>query len=563
MPVNTNPHGHIRLTLPKFQAWLQSLNAKLFLVMALLTGLLTIAVAFLIISGFKRSVESYTKDLALGAARGVAEDIYRSDPELKYRRETAIILGTWVNPESVYQIDIFTSAWIEGSPFVEVWATSKERPEEVRKDDDEILKMMEIAEEKADLITLDGSRVAWRVYMPIKGGGVGRNANVLLKVYCNLDRWNALWKNTYALTLKALPIAILIEFTLLWALTSAFVRRPTQKILAAMKSLGEGNVSSRADLDGRDELSQIARHFDVMADELQKMSLEREALLREIQGFNETLQGRVDAALAELQAKNSELKLLMERISLLREDLSQQERLAVAGQLTAAFAHEVGTPLNLVNSHLQLLIGESAIDSQTRDRLGAIQAQIGRVGQIVKKLLGHTRRIELVREPVRFAPLLEELRQLWAPTFSAHGVLFRSDIPDACVLLIDRKQIEQLLINLVNNALDAMPDGGTITFEGKAPASDAPERSSRTLLPASAWDFSLSDTGTGIPTEIQDKVFRPMFTTKPEGKGTGLGLSICREIVRAHGGEIRIQSTIGKGATISFTLPSSNQGEMQ
>jgi signal transduction histidine kinase len=104
--------------------------------------------------------------------------------------------------------------------------------------------------------------------------------------------------------------------------------------------------------------------------------------------------------------------------------------------------------------------------------------------------------------------------------------------------------MEQLFINMVNNAVDAMPGGGHIRL------SVTPDSES-----ASRWQVTLSDTGLGIPAEILPKVFKPMFTTKPEGKGTGLGLAICREIVRSHGGEIRIESREQVGTSLSFTLP--------
>jgi signal transduction histidine kinase len=380
------------------------------------------------------------------------------------------------------------------------------------------------------------------VYIPIQDGRPERKVKALLRVYCNLDRWNSVWKSTYSFTLKMLPVVLLLEFSLLWALTFAFVRRPMRKILMAMKSLGDGDVSARANLRGRDELGQIARRFDTMADDLQGMSQEREALLSEIQGFNATLQERVDAALSDLQAKNDELELLMERVSLLREELSQQERLAVAGQLTAAFAHEVGTPLNLVNSHLQLLIDEQSIDNQTRDRLNTIRLQIDRVGEIVRKLLGLTRPIEPKRELVHMPSLMEDLRRLWAPTLAARKARLQVRIQDDCLVRLDRKQLEQVFINLVNNAVDAMPDGGSINIEVAR---------NRSL----EWEFVLSDTGTGIPAEILNKVFKPMFSTKPEGKGTGLGLAICREIIKAHGGEIRVESLEGRGTTVRFTIP--------
>jgi signal transduction histidine kinase len=229
--------------------------------------------------------------------------------------------------------------------------------------------------------------------------------------------------------------------------------------------------------------------------------------------------------------------------ALLREALALQERLAVAGQLTAAFAHEVGTPLNLVNSHLQLLQGQSEINEKTRERLGVIHAQIERVGGIVRKMMDLTRRPGLHQAAVPLGPLVADLQRLWSPTLATHGVSFEWEAPEPCVLYVDRKQMEQLFINLVNNAVDAMPEGGRLRLT-VAPDPDRPR-----------WQMRLSDTGTGIPQEILGKVFKPMFTTKPEGKGTGLGLAICREIARAHGGEIHIESETGHGTTIVFSLP--------
>jgi len=514
--------------------------------MAILTTVLTIAAAVSTIGGLKRSIESYARNLAIGTARGIIEDINRLDPELKFSRETAEILANWTNPESVFQIDIFKTAISDGENYIEVWATSNNRPEEVIKNDDDILRMMDFSGEMAELITLNTGQTVWRVYIPIQNGRQKKDAKALLRAYCNLDRWNGVWKTAYSFTLKMLPVILLLEFALLWTLTFVFVRRPMRKILMAMKSLGKGDASARANLRSQDELGQIARRFNNMADDLQGMSQEREALLSEIQGFNVTLQERIDAALSDLQAKNSELELLMERISLLREELSQQERLAVAGQLTAAFAHEVGTPLNLVNSHLQLLISEQSIDDKTRNRLNTIHLQIDRVGEIVRKLLGLTRPTDPKREPVHMLPLLEELKRLWAPTLAARKVRLQVEIRDDCIMRVDRKQLEQVFINLVNNAVDAMPNGGSIKLEV-------------TQNRSSEWEFILSDTGTGIPAENLNKVFKPMFSTKPEGKGTGLGLAICREIIKTHGGEIRIESLEGRGTTVKFTIPGDDQ----
>jgi signal transduction histidine kinase len=310
-----------------------------------------------------------------------------------------------------------------------------------------------------------------------------------------------------------------------------------------MAKLEKGDRSARIQLAGGNELATIANRFNLMATELERAAAERESLIAEIRGLNTGLQGRIQEALAELQEKNAELERLMDSNALLREELSLQERLAVAGQLTAAFAHEVGTPLNLVNSHLQLLQGQSEISDKTRERLGVIHAQIERVGGIVRKMMDLTRRPGLHQAEVALGPLVADLQRLWSPTLATHGVAFDWEAPEPCVLYVDRKQMEQLFINLVNNAVDAMPEGGRLHLAVAA----EPGRP--------RWQVRLSDTGTGIPQDLLGKVFKPMFTTKPEGKGTGLGLAICREIVRAHGGEIHIESEPGQGTTIVFSLP--------
>jgi signal transduction histidine kinase len=310
-----------------------------------------------------------------------------------------------------------------------------------------------------------------------------------------------------------------------------------------MSRLEKGDPSARTDVRSTNELGIIANRFNLMAAQLQRAAEERESLIDEIQGLNTGLQSRIQEALAALQSQNHELEKLMAGNALLREELSQQERMAVAGQLTAAFAHEVGTPLNLVNSHLQLLQGQSDVGEKSRERLAVIHAQIERVGDIVRKMMDLTRRPGIQQEPVALGPLVADLQRLWSPTLAIHNISFGWEAPDPCVLYVDRKQMEQLFINMVNNSVDAMPEGGHLQLSA--------ERE-----PATArWLVRVSDTGTGIAPELLQKVFRPMFTTKPEGQGTGLGLAICREIVRAHGGEIHIESEEGQGTTMSFSLP--------
>jgi signal transduction histidine kinase len=340
---------------------------------------------------------------------------------------------------------------------------------------------------------------------------------------------------------------LLGEFILLWLILRMLISDPIEGLVITMQRLEQGEASARAPVRRSDELGLIASRFNDMAVRLEQAAEEREALIREIRGLNTNLQDRITEALSELQAKNSELAALIERNALLREELGAQERLAVAGQLTATFAHEVGTPLNLVTGHLQLLESQKDLPDKTRERLGVIGGQIKRVGDIVRRMLDLTRRPQLDRQLQSFADLLLDLQQLWTPTLTAHGVTVTAEAPTDCRLDVDRKQMEQLFLNLMNNAVDAMPEGGAVRLTAR--------RSEESTPGVQWWEFRFLDSGQGIPSELQGQVFRPMFTTKPEGKGTGLGLSICREIVRGHGGEIGIESHEGKGTCVVFTLP--------
>ncbi len=528
--------------------WFVSLHAKLFTVTALVTSLLTIAVAYSITRNSRREIENYTKNLAYETSLVVETEILqrwdKDFHDFKDPRKIEELLESLAGPDrSIFQIDVFKR---EGVDDVALVTSSAE--------DSSVTFGKEIGSHmkgnpQAELVDLNTGTRAWKFYLPIRNPkSVKPNSPPLpplglIRTYCDLEHWETVWDHNLRNTYIRLPFVLLGEFILLWVILATVVTEPIRSITDAMSRLEKGDPTARTDVRSSDELGIIANRFNLMAAQLERATFERESLIEEIRSLNTGLQTRIQEALSALQAKNQELEALMEGNSLLREELGQQERLAVAGQLTAAFAHEVGTPLNLVNSHLQLLEGQSDLQDKTRERLAVIRAQIERVGDIVRRMMTVTRRPRLQLEAVPLAPLVADLQRLWSPTLAAHGVTFDLEAPDPCVLHVDRKQMEQLFINLVNNSVDAMPNGGHLRLTAEAD----PE--------GKRWLVSLADDGLGIPAEVLPKVFRPMFTTKPDGKGTGLGLAICREIVRAHGGEIRIESVEGEGTTMRFHLP--------
>jgi signal transduction histidine kinase len=523
-------------------AWFHSLHAKLFTVTALVTSILTIAVAYSITRNSRRELEKYSRNLAIETAQAVETEILqrwdKDFHDFKDPRRIEELLESLAGPDrSIFQIDVFKR---EANDEVSLVVSSGD--EEKIDWGKEIGSHMKIATAQAELVELNTGTLAWKVYLPIRNPKPNKPPLGLLRTYCDLERWETVWKNNLKNTYLRLPMVLLGEFILLWVILGSVVSEPITAITEAMARLEKGDPSARTEVRSNDELGLIAARFNLMAAQLQKAAEERESLIEEIRGLNMGLQNRIQEALGALQSKNQELERLMEGNALLREELGQQERLAVAGQLTAAFAHEVGTPLNLVNSHLQLL-QDSELSEKTRERLGVIRAQIERVGDIVRKMMGLTRRPRIHSEAVPLAPLVADLQRLWSPTLASHGVSFQLEAPEPCVLHVDRRQMEQLFINLVNNSVDAMADGGQLLLR-VLPDPTGPR-----------WLVRLSDTGAGIPPDLLGKVFKPMFTTKPEGKGTGLGLAICREIVRAHGGEIHVESEEGRGTTMSFPLP--------
>lgn len=525
-------------------AWLRSVHAKLFLLLGLVTSVLTVAVAYSITRNSRRELEVYSKRLVIEAAGTVETDIVERDPGFRDPEKLDQVLDSIAGPDrSIFQIDVFKRVG-KGS---EVELVRSSGDEQAVDWGPEIGSYLAIPAPQVELVALNTGSRAWKVYLPIRARKPGQPSIGLIRAYCDLERWEVVWDNNLKRTLDTLPGVLIGEFILLWLILRMLISDPIEATVLAMEQLERGETGARVPVKRSDELGLIAARFNGMAVQLQRAGEERETLIREIRGLNTSLQDRIDAALSELQAKNAELAAMAERNALLREELGAQERLAVAGQLTATFAHEVGTPLNLVNGHLQLLEGRKDLPEKVRDRLGVIQAQIQRVSGIVRRMLDLTRRPQLHRKPQPFADLFEDLQHLWAPTLAVHGIAVAAQGPPDCCLDVDRKQMEQLFLNLMNNAVDAMPGGGTVQLTARPAEESTPN--------GPWWELRFQDSGQGIPAELIGQVFRPMFTTKPEGKGTGLGLSICREIVRGHGGEIRIESTEGAGTTVVFTLP--------
>lgn len=266
---------------------------------------------------------------------------------------------------------------------------------------------------------------------------------------------------------------------------------------------------------------------------------ERERVEEALRESNRSL----EKALADLQARTEEVKAMTQQ-------LWQAAKLASVGELAASIAHELNNPLATVSLRLEAVLGQTPADDPRRRPLEVVEQEVDRMAKLVGNLLHFSRRgsDQVSTVDVR-TELLRTLELVQYHLRHYHIVCVQELAADLPLIYADREKLRQVFLNLITNASDAMPEGGTLTL-----------RASNGTLPGgrTAVVLEFADSGLGIPPEHLPRVMDPFFTTKAEGKGTGLGLAICRRVVQEHHGTIHIQSTVGTGTTVRVVLPVNN-----
>jgi len=256
----------------------------------------------------------------------------------------------------------------------------------------------------------------------------------------------------------------------------------------------------------------------------------------ELAGANQTLREEI----AERRKAEGELLRLQQQVG-------RVEGLAALGRMIGTVAHDLGTPLNSVLGYTQLLAQESMTE-RARRRLGIVEAQIHRMGDIIQSYLAFSRDAPK-HELIQINEVIRDTLTLLQPIFEQRQVKlithFGTSVPE---VFADANAIQRMLINLLDNAVDACKQDDKLTVRTAAAAGSEGRREGVTI--------EFADTGAGIAPEILPKVFDLFMTTKPSGKGTGLGLVICQEIIKSHGGSISIASELGRGTTVTVFLPS-------
>lgn len=275
------------------------------------------------------------------------------------------------------------------------------------------------------------------------------------------------------------------------------VTRPIAELVEAHRRLAQGDMTVRVQAYGSGELAVLGRSFNSMVETLHQT----------------------------------------------QQELLHKEKLASMGQLAAGVAHEINNPLGTILLFSDVMYKEASEDDPRRDDLKMIINETTRCRTIVADLLNFARQQEVLAQETNVHALLEQVIEGVSHQPSFEGVeIVRQFSPDLPTIQADPAQLQQVFVNLLNNAAEAVAEGGIITLA--------------TQPVDSQWvEIKVSDTGCGIAEENLGKLFTPFFTTKALGKGTGLGLSIVYGIIKMHRGQITVQSQVGQGTTFTVTLP--------
>lgn len=311
------------------------------------------------------------------------------------------------------------------------------------------------------------------------------------------------------------------------------VARPVAALVDGMRRAEGGELEARVGVAGGGEFAFLGGALNRMLTRLAELTAGLEA--------------RVRRATADLNEKNRELQHANEQLWQAQLDIGRSERLAALGQLAATIAHELGTPLNSVLGYTQLLRRETLLPEQT-EKLAIVESQVRRMIETIRSVLDRTRDRPIKREPVAVDALVREAVTLISTRTQNTDVRIRTDVPGGLPTVpADAPAVRQVLLNLLANAVDASEPSGAITVSAQVVAPNG--------RPGRRLEIAVHDDGPGIGPEALPRIFEPFYTTKGPGRGTGLGLAIVDHIVRAHGGDVLVDSSPGRGTTMRVRLP--------
>ncbi|MBC8552942.1 MAG: HAMP domain-containing protein [Candidatus Brocadiales bacterium] len=326
-------------------------------------------------------------------------------------------------------------------------------------------------------------------------------------------------------------IIVLVGIGVSYFIASGVVK-PVKLLVKTTDKVASGDLSQKVEISSKDEIGLLASQFNQMTKNLKQLIDEKEGVMDELKNVNK-----------ELSLINNELVQKNEQLNEAQEQLVRTEKLAAVGTLASGVSHELRNPLSAIKNAVFLLkrkLSRKAmpdIDEKIVQFLDIMDNEIDRCSKIINDLLGFTR----VSKPTRFSSDINTVvnEALSRVVIAKNIKLSKTLQPNLPMIMIDANQIDQVLINLVENACQAMVDGGELKISSK--------------VSEGFMEIEISDSGCGIPEKEVKKIFDPLFTTKPSG--TGIGLAVCHGIMQKHNGAINVKSQEGIGTKMFIRLP--------
>ncbi|MBW7995822.1 MAG: HAMP domain-containing protein [Candidatus Glassbacteria bacterium] len=308
------------------------------------------------------------------------------------------------------------------------------------------------------------------------------------------------------------------------------VHTPVKQLILGTRALSEGNLEHRIQINSSNEIGELSRSFNKMAEDLQNAR-------NETTNWSNTLSQKVKERTEELQEAQGHI--------------IQVEKMASLGKLSAIMAHEINNPLAGILIYTKLILKKldtykspQGNQSDFKKYLTLIENETSRCGNIVKNLLLFARKSSTEFKKEDLAGIIDKSTQLIKHHLAIQNIQFHKQLPENSVYInCNANRLQQALVALLINAVESMDSGGNLSLEMQ-------------LCKANKFtEIKISDTGHGIRKELIPNIFEPFFTTKQKGKGVGLGLSVVYGIVKDHNGDIQVVSEVNKGTTFTLLLP--------
>jgi len=323
--------------------------------------------------------------------------------------------------------------------------------------------------------------------------------------------------------LAALAISLII---------SRNITQPIAKLVDAAHAAGAGQLDQPIRIASRDEIGYLARRFEAM----------RQSIKQQMEKLTE-----LNASLVE---RNVDLESALAQLRRAQEELVKSEKLAAAGKLTAQLSHEINNPIHNIRSCLETALKKTPDGLASRQFVQIAHDEILRIGKLVRQMLDFYRFGQIELHAVDLNAALVEVLESSQRRFEERRIEVARDLAQNLpAVRASRDQMKQVFLNLILNAIEAMPHGGKLETKSRRENGCA--------------QIEIRDTGCGIPPENLAKIFDTFFTTKRAVHGVGLGLSVCYNIVHQHGGTIEVKSEMGRGSAFTVKLPLENQGEVK